>query len=363
MIISRTPFRVSFFGGGTDYPVWYQEEGGAVLATTIDKYCYITCRYLPPFFSYKSRIVYSHIELVKTNEAIKHPAVRGVFQHLNLVEGVEIHHDGDLPARTGLGSSSAFTVGLLHGLRALMQKMPTKMDLAKEAIQIEQEILKENVGCQDQVMAAYGGLCRIDFSPNHDMHVTPVILSRERLQNFRDHLLLYFTGFSRNASQIAAEQIGLTKSRKTELRAMYQMVKEGISILTHPQGITDFGKLLHEAWKLKRSLTTKISSPIIDEIYETARKNGAIGGKLLGAGGGGFLLLFAKPQDHPRLKEALRGFLSVPFSFEGMGSQIIFYQPNALIDRNYPAEFQLKDQHQASDEFVPEWLSLPSQNG
>ena len=144
---------------------------------------------------------------------------------------------------------------------------------------------------------------------------------------------------------------------------MYQMVKEGISILTHPQGITDFGKLLHEAWKLKRSLTTKISSPIIDEIYETARKNGAMGGKLLGAGGGGFLLLFAKPQDHPRLKEALRGFLSVPFSFEGMGSQIIFYQPNALIDRNYPAEFQLKDQHQASDEFVPEWLSLPSQNG
>ena len=236
------------------------------------------------------------------------------------------------------------------------------MELAKDAIKVEQEILKENVGCQDQIMAAHGGLCRVDFFPNHDIHTTPVILSRERLQGLQDHLLLFFTGFSRHASQIAGEQISLTKSRKNELRIMYQMVQEGISILTRPDGLTDFGSLLHEAWKLKRSLTSKISSPIIDQIYETALQNGAIGGKLLGAGGGGFLLLFAKPEDHPRLKEALRGLLCVPFSFESMGSQIIFYQPNALIDRNYPADFQLRDETETSVPSTAEPVSLPTSN-
>ncbi len=343
MIISRTPFRISFFGGGTDYPVWYQEEGGAVLATTIDKYCYISCRFLPPFFEYKTRVVYSNIELVKKNEEIKHPAVRGVLKFLGIDQGVEIHHDGDLPARTGLGSSSAFTVGFLHALKALKQTMPTKMELAKEAIKVEQEVLKENVGCQDQVMAAYGGLSRVDFSPNHDIQVTPIILNHDRLQDLQSHLLLFFTGFSRNASEIAQEQIRRTKERKSELRAIYQMVQEGINILTRQDDFTDFGSLLHEAWELKRGLTSKISTPVIDQIYETARQNGAVGGKLLGAGGGGFLLLFAKPENHTRIKEALRGFLCVPFSFEAIGSQIIFYQPNTLVDRNYPAGFQLQE--------------------
>ena len=350
MIISRTPFRVSFFGGGTDYPVWYTEHGGAVLATTIDKYCYITCRYLPPFFEHKTRIAYSKIEIVKSNDEIEHPSVRGVLEYLKIDQGIEIHHDGDLPARTGLGSSSAFTVGLLHALKALRQNMSNKLELAKEAIKVEQEILRENVGCQDQVMAAHGGLCRVDFSQNHDIQVTPIILSRERLKDFQDHLLLYFTGFSRIASQIAQEQIGLTKERKSELRAIYQMVEEGVSILTRQSDLTDFGSLLHEAWKIKRNLTPRISSPAINEVYETARGAGAIGGKLLGAGGGGFMLLFAKPAYHAGIREALRKLLRVPFSFEATGSQIIFYQPDELMDREYPAEFSPV----ASTEFITE---------
>lgn len=362
MIICRTPFRISFFGGGTDYPVWYQEEGGAVLATTINKYSYITCRYLPPFFEHKSRIAYSRIELVKTNDEIKHPAVRGVLQHLKIDQGIEIHHDGDLPSRTGLGSSSAFTVGLLHALKALRQLMPTKMELAKEAIKVEQEILKENVGCQDQVMAAYGGLCRLDFRPDHEIHVTPMILSQERLRHFQEHLLLYFTGFSRNASEIAQEQIESTRQRKTELRAIYETVEEGVSILARSGDLADFGLLLHEAWKIKRSLTSKISTPVIDEIYETAKWAGAMGGKLLGAGGGGFLLLFAKPEEHPRIKEALRGLLRVPFSFEGIGSQIIFYQPSELIDRDYPAGFQVRDEVGLSAEMESGPVGLKNPN-
>lgn len=354
MIICRTPFRISFFGGGTDYPVWFREEGGAVLATTIDKYSYITCRYLPPFFEHKTRIAYSVIERVKANEEIKHPAVRGVLKYLKMDHGVEIHHDGDLPSRTGLGSSSAFTVGLLHALKALRQIMPTKMELAKEAIKVEQEILKENVGCQDQVMAAHGGLCRVDFRPHDDIHVTPIISSRDRLRHFQEHLLLYFTGFSRNASEIAQEQIELTRHRKSELQAMYQMVQEGVSILTRENNLSDFGLLLHEAWKIKRSLTSRISTPMIDDIYQTARRAGTIGGKLLGAGGGGFLLLFAKPEDHPMIKEALQGLLRVPFSFETNGSQIIFYQPTELIDRNYPAGFQVRDEMGVSAEAEPQ---------
>ena len=281
-----------------------------------------------------------------------------------MADGIEIHHDGDLPSRTGLGSSSAFTVGLLHALKALMKIMPTKMELAKEAIKIEQEILKENVGCQDQVMAAHGGLCRVDFYPHHDIHVTPIILSRERLRHFQEHLLLYFTGFSRNASEIAQEQIELTKQRRNELRTLFKMVQEGVSILTRQNHLTDFGSLLHEAWKIKRSLTSKISTPIIDGVYETARKAGAIGGKLLGAGGGGFLLLFAKPEDHPRVKEALRGLLRVPFSFETIGSQIIFYQPTELIDRDYPVGFRVKDEMEVSAEAEPQpdSVSVPTMN-
>lgn len=362
MIISRTPFRVSFFGGGTDYPVWYRENGGAVLATTIDKYCYISCRYLPPFFEHKTRIAYSKVEAVKSHEEIAHPAVRGVLQYLKFDHGIEIHHDGDLPARTGLGSSSSFTVGLLNALKALQQIMLTKMELAKEAIKIEQEILGENVGCQDQMMAAYGGLCRVDFFQNDDVRVAPVIINREHLIDFQDHLLLYFTGFSRTASEIAKEQIELTKGLNAELKEMYQMVEEGVSILTEERDLMEFGLLLHEAWKLKRSLTPKISSPMIDEIYGAARQAGVIGGKLLGAGGGGFMLLFAKPEDHVQIQKSLRNLLRVPFAFETGGSQIIFYQPSQLIDRDYPDRLCLMNQSEESIWFQQERVSFPVEN-
>ncbi|MBI4283697.1 MAG: kinase [Chloroflexi bacterium] len=338
MIVSRTPFRVSFFGGGTDYPVWYRENGGAVLATTIDKYSYLTCRYLPPFFEHKSRILYSRVETVKSNDAIEHPAVRVALKYMKISEGVEIHHDADLPARTGLGSSSTFAVGLLHVLYALRQIMPTKTQLAREAIHLEQNILGENVGCQDQVLAAFGGLCRIDFfqAPNNhaaDFSVTPIIVSQERLQMFKDYLLLFFTGFSRIASQIAKEQVDRMRDKHRELIRMRAMVDESESILTGRGDLADLGTLLDENWRLKRSLTSKISTPDIDGIYEVARGAGAIGGKLLGAGGGGFMLLFARPHLHSRIKERLSKLLFVPFQFEKGGSQIIFYQPDTVQDR------------------------------
>lgn len=335
MIISRTPFRISFFGGGTDYPVWFREHGGAVLATTIDKYCYISCRYLPPFFEHRTRIAYSRIEQAKSNNEIKHPAVRGVLQHMGITDGLEIHHDGDLPARTGLGSSSSFTVGLLHSLYALQHTMPSKAELAQTAIHIEQNVLQEFVGCQDQVLAAHGGLCRVNFSSNGDIGYTSLVMKPERLTDFQDHLLLYFTGFSRTASEIAKEQIEKTKQRRVELFAMLQMVQEGISIMVGDRDLGEFGELLHEAWMVKRGLTSQITTPMIDDIYDAARRAGALGGKLLGAGGGGFMLFFAKPEVHQRIHAALPGLLRVPFRFEGLGSQIVFYQQETPIVRDF----------------------------
>jgi len=329
MIISRTPFRVSFFGGGTDYPAWYRENKGAVLATTINRYCYITCRYLPPFFEHKHRIVYSKIENVKDISEIMHPSARAILQFMKIREGIELHHDGDLPARTGLGSSSAFTVGLLHALYALKGVMLPKNRLATQAIHIEQEILKENVGSQDQILAAFGGFNRINFNLDGSFQIMPVILKKEKLEQLQKHLMLYFTGLSRFASDIAAEQIKNIGERKRELSLMYQMVEEAIKILNSSTiEISEFGKLLNETWKLKRTLSSKISDPRINGIYEAACKNGALGGKLLGAGGGGFMIFFVKPEEQPRVKERLRNILQVPFQFENQGSQIIFYQPD-----------------------------------
>ena len=328
MIISRTPFRISFFGGGTDYPVWYEENGGAVLATTINKYCYISCRYLPPFFEHKHRIIYSQTELVPDVDEIQHPSVRETLKFMGITDGMEIHHDGDLPARTGLGSSSSFTVGLLHALYALKGKMPSKMELALKAIHIEQEILRENVGSQDQVLAAFGGFNRIDFSEKNNFQVHPITLSRERLELLQGHLMLLFTGFSRTASQIAGEQIKATPNKKRELKEMYRMVDEAINILNGENDLSAFGKLLHQTWQLKRSLTDKISTPDIDSVYDTAIGAGATGGKILGAGGGGFVLFFVKPELQAKVKESLSGLLHVPFQFENLGSQIIFHEPS-----------------------------------
>lgn len=328
MIISRTPFRISFFGGGTDYPHWYRENGGAVLATTINKYCYINCRYLPPFFDYKSRIVYSLVESIKKISEIKHPAVKACLKFMKIKDGVEIHHDGDLPARSGLGSSSSFTVGLLHAFCALRGIMPTKRKLAIDAIHVEQEIIKENVGSQDQVLAAFGGLNRIEFGGNHHVQVKQLTIGPQKLEQLQSHLMLFFTGFSRIASDVACEQINNIPQNKKQLRRMYKMVDEATDILNGNK-IKDFGKLLHESWKLKKTLSQKISTPYIDDIYDTATRAGAIGGKLLGAGGGGFILFFVEPEKQQKVKEKLKKLLWVPFRFEDLGSQIIFYQPHS----------------------------------
>jgi len=327
MIISKTPFRISFFGGGTDYPVWYKENQGAVLSTTIDKYCYITARYLPPFFPHKYRIIYSKIETVKNIEEILHPAVRETLKFLDINKGIEIHHDGDLPAKTGMGSSSAFTVGLLNSLYALKGMMVSKEKLAKEAIHIERDILQENVGAQDQIATSYGGFNKINFNGNDEFRVEPIIITRDRISQLENHLMLYFTGFSRIASKVAKAQIKNTPQKKRELILMYQMVDEAINILNKNKNIFEFGNLLNETWKLKRSLTNKISNSMIDTIYEMALKAGAIGGKLLGAGGGGFMLLFVPPERQPKVRKTLRKLLEVPFHFESDGSQIIYYNP------------------------------------
>jgi len=333
VIITRAPFRISFFGGGTDYPQWYLQHGGAVISATIDKYCYISCRYLPPFFEHRSRIVWSQIELPMDHAQIKHPAVREALRFTGIQNGVEIHHDGDLPARSGMGSSSSFTVALLHALYALKGEMCTKMQLALDAIHVEQALMGDTVGSQDQTAAAFGGLNRIAFQVNGSVDVHPIVLSHQRMSDFFSHLMLVFTGFSRTASEIAAMQMEAMPSKTAELTTICQMVDEAHAILYGATDLTDFGRLLHESWMLKRSLTSRISTPAIDEIYEAARAAGALGGKLLGAGGGGFALFFVRPQDRQRVIERLAGLMHVPFRPENHGSQIIYYEPSE------PAEY------------------------
>ncbi len=329
MIISRTPFRISFFGGGTDYPAWYHEHGGSVLGMAIDKYCYISCRKLPPFFEYKHRIVYSRVENVKEIAEIQHPAVRGVLETLKIQEGVEIHHDGDLPARSGLGSSSSFTVGLIHSLKALEGAMIAKRDLAAQAVHIEQEVLKETVGSQDQILTAYGGLNRIDFNRDDLFVVTPIIMDKERVVALQNHMMLFFTGFSRTASEIAKSQIQNMENRKQELRAMGGVVEEAMAVLqSRTEPIEQFGKLLREYWQYKRSLSNQVSNGDIDKIYQAGLEAGALGGKLLGAGGGGFMLFFVRPENQPRLREKLKHLVCVPFRIDYAGSKIVVYEPN-----------------------------------
>jgi D-glycero-alpha-D-manno-heptose-7-phosphate kinase len=335
MVITSTPLRISFFGGGTDYPVWYREHGGSVLATTINKCCYITCRRLPPFFEYHSRISYSKVENVERNSAIEHPSVRSCLQFLEINEGVEIHHIADLPARTGLGTSSAFTVGLLLGLYALQTRMRDKQALAADAIHVEQELLREAVGAQDQVSAAYGGFNRINFLPDGSFDVRRILASAGRLAELEQNLALFFTGFSRIASEIATEQVKMTPNKTKELRSMLELVDEAESIVGDSRrSLDDFGRLLHEGWQLKRSLTSKITTPEIDEIYQAGRDAGALGGKLLGAGGGGFMLFFVPPERRQELQQRLKKLLCVPFSFSQKGSQVVVYEPEATYDKS-----------------------------
>jgi D-glycero-alpha-D-manno-heptose-7-phosphate kinase len=331
MIITRTPFRVSFFGGGTDYPAWSREHGGAVLSTTIDKYCYISCRYLPPFFEHRHRIVYSKIENVRDIREIEHPAVRAVLEWMRWERGLEIHHDGDLPARSGLGSSSSFTVGLIHALNALQGRYVSKDTLASQAIHVEQEVIRENVGSQDQIAAAFGGFNKISFRRDGTFQVNAVVLPRERQAELHRHLMLCFTGFSRFASEVAKSTIENLATRHVELERMGAMVDEAMRVLTQPTvPIAEFGRLLHESWEAKRRLSDRISTTQIDEMYNAARDAGALGGKLMGAGGGGFMLLFVPPELQSKVRSRLAKLVHVPFEFESDGSRVVLYQPNGL---------------------------------
>jgi D-glycero-alpha-D-manno-heptose-7-phosphate kinase len=327
MVISRTPFRISFFGGGTDYPDWYREHGGAVLGTAIDKYCYITCRYLPPFFEHRLRLVYSRIETCASAAEIQHPVVRAVLGKMAIDRGLEIHHDGDLPARSGMGSSSAFTVGFLQAMNGLLGRWVAREALAAEAIHVEQKLLGETVGSQDQVFAAFGGFNFIEFSPDDTFRVHPLPIARSRLEELNASLMLFYTGFRRTASDVASSYVGGLADKKTQLRRTRALVDEGIRTLTGNGDLEEFGELLHEGWQLKRSLGSAVSNSEIDAIYQEARRGGAIGGKLLGAGGGGFMLFYAPPGCQKRLRARLKELLWVPFRFDTGGSQIIFYSP------------------------------------
>lgn len=331
MIISRTPFRISFFGGGTDYPAWYHRHGGAVLGTTINKYCYISLRPLPPFFEHRHRIVYSDIEMVKDIREIQHPAVRAVLGEMGAEVGLEIHHDGDLPARSGLGSSSSFTVGLINAMNALRGRMSSARHLAGEAIRIEQSVIGENVGSQDQVWAAYGGTNLIHFYTDGTFSVTPVIMSSERRREVQSHLMLFFTGISRFASDVAGKKIANLARRESQIHAMRAMVDEAAAILQDDRRpVCDLGSLLHQSWRMKRELADGISTSVIDAIYDAGTAAGATGGKLLGAGGGGFMMFFAPPERQQAIRERLSPLIDVKLEISSPGSKIVVYEPEGL---------------------------------
>jgi len=331
------------FGGGTDFPAWYLRHGGSVVASSIDKYCYLTCRYLPPFLEHKYRVVWSKIEQTSTLEEIQHPAVRAVLKHAEIDRGVEIHAVGDLPARSGMGTSSAFTVGLLNACYGLAGRMASKHELAMESIHLEQNVLKETVGSQDQVSAAYGGLNRIDFHTNGEITVTPVTISGERIRELNTHLMLFYTGIKRTSSEVQTGFVRQLNEKKRQLRIMRDLVDESIAILNSRADINQFGELLHEAWDVKRGFSSMVSNPDVDDIHSEAIASGAIGGKLTGAGAGGFLLLFVPPDRQQAVKERLNRFLHVPFNFDFGGSQIIFADRNADYLREERAREQQTD--------------------
>ena len=333
MIISRAPFRISFFGGGTDYPEWYKEHGGAVLSTSINKFSYITARYLPPFFDYKFRIRYYEREETNSIEEIQHPSVKQCLNFLKFKDNLDLVHHADLPARAGLGSSSTFTVGLLHAIYSLQNKMVSKRELAMNAINVEQNLIKESVGSQDQVVAAFGGLNKIEFGGPKDFTVKPIPINPERVKLLENNLMLFFTGFSRTASNIASEQIKKTHERKTELNFMHQSVDQAIEIISSNQSLDDFGRLMGEQWENKKKMTELISNHDINEIYSKGIKAGAIGGKLLGAGGGGFMLFYVPKDKQDQMKKDLKDLLYVPFSFDFTGSQIIYYSDTRFLDK------------------------------
>lgn len=329
MVITKVPFRMSFFGGGTDYEPFFNEHGGSVIATTFDKYSYTTVRHLPPFFEANNNIVYSKIENTLDVDEIQHPVVRNAMKMLDMHD-MRVVYDSDLPARSGLGSSSSFAVSLLMGFYALKGKYADKHRLASDAIHLERTLCAESGGWQDQIATAYGGLNRINFSKG-DFVVNPIIMPMERKSLLNSHLMLVFTGFSRLSAEIADSQVKSIKNNKSELMEILEMVDEGEKILTGKCNISEFGRLLDHAWQVKRGLSKQITTNEIDIIYQKAKDSGAIGGKLMGAGGGGFLMLFAEPDKQAAIRERLIDLTHVPFKFEESGAQVLYYTPEDYI--------------------------------
>lgn len=327
MIISKTPFRISFFGGGTDFPQWFKDHDGACLSVSIDKYAYISLRRLPPFFGHKHRIVYSDIELCSSAQEIKHPSVRECIKFLKIGDGLEIHYDGDLPSRSGLGSSSSFTVGLIHALKAYQGQMISHEQLADMAIIIERDVLAEAGGLQDQIAVAHGGMNLLKFSKD-GYSVSPVVIPPKNRKELQDSLCLFYTGKSRLADMIEKSKIISLDEKWSYYAALLELVDKGLSALrSHSFSAEQFGQLLHEGWLLKKSLAKEVSNPMLEEIYETALSNGAHGGKILGAGGGGFFLFCVDSYRREKFIEQMGELLHVPFKFEYGGSQIALYSP------------------------------------
>jgi len=326
VVITRTPFRVSFFGGGTDYPGWYLKEGGAVLSTAIDKYCYITARYRPPFFPTIHRVVWSHIELVQSISEILHPAVRESLRMLDFDDshGIEIMHQGDLPARTGMGSSSSFAVGLILALKVLRGQTISQEDLYLRAIELEQDWLKDNVGSQDQVAVAVGGMNVIRFDTDGAIDAEKVNVSKQRLNGLNSRLMMFYTGSSRLSSEVAGDVVSNLADRAMVLREMKDLVFEAQAILeSTSRDLDDFGRLMNVTWNLKKKLSTKISNSKIDDIYSAAQKAGALGGKLLGAGHSGFMMMYVPLDKREEVRKALNEFMEVPFNFEMQGARVM----------------------------------------
>lgn len=340
MIITRTPFRISFFGGGTDLPEFFNEHGGAVISTTFNRYCYVNVRHMPPFHPYISELVHNRFERVNNIDDIEHPLIRECMR-LHDIHEIRLTYEGDLPARTGLGTSSTFAVGMLNAFCALKGKMMSNRQLAQEAILVEREILKEHGGWQDQVAAAYGGLNRIDFK-NNDFSVQPIIISPERKHELDENLMLFYTGVQRTSSEIQSDTFSSFADKTKQLLDMYALVDQAEKILCDRNAsLNEFGRLLDVTWKLKRTTGSKVSNGSIDDIYNTAIKAGALGGKLLGAGGGGFLLFYCEKEKQPALAKALEKLMIVPFNFESDGAQVLYYAPQSYSPRK---ELLLRDE-------------------
>ena len=331
MIITKTPFRMSFFGGGTDIPEFFREHGGAVLSTSFDKYCYVTVRHLPPFFDYHTELSYSQIERVVNVDEIDHPAVREAMKVMDMHD-IRLTYEADLPARTGLGTSSSFAVGMLNAFYALKGKFADKARLAREAIHLERVLCREAGGWQDQIAAAFGGLNRIDFKGD-EFEVRPIIISPERKDRLEENLLLFFTGFVRFSSEI--QKASKTLEEKTaQLLEMLSLVDEAEAVLEDKtRDLDDFGRLLDHSWRLKRETGGRVTTDEIDTLYEKALSVGALGGKLLGAGGGGFLLFYVPKERQPAVMAALSSLMHVPFTFENGGTRVVHYTPEIYIPR------------------------------